>query len=240
MGQRWSRESGYEVEEGVYGSAADESTVSSLCNDADVAMCDASFQKVHQQQSSNSISHKCGSVIRRAAAFLRTSSGCRLQAVSHYFREILCVLLEPDVKRRLSDPRPIVREMAYRSLEAAALQGSAEAVRIVIGIALSENEESQELRKWALEGLALIAEPGEAWALNVIARPGGPLQSTNRNIRVKAVSMLGKINTGQTDSTRAVQLMRSDEDMAVREAVDGFLLNRSMHIQRMNRGKEPC
>lgn len=157
-------------------------------------------------------------------AYVKTArSICRLRTVNGCLRDVLCVpVVDPHLKKMMSDHRPVVREMAYRQLEVVASQGSSDAVRMITGL-LGSDDESQELRKWAFDGILLLADPGEAWAIDAIIRQGGPLQSSNQNIRIKALRTLPLLDMGQAATLEAAQASLTDGVDDVRRAATSAL-----------------
>jgi len=105
---------------------------------------------------------------------------------------------------------PIRREVAFFKLEKLAKQGAGDAMKAVVE-SIGDETQEQELRKWALETLKDIAEPGEDWAINAIVRPGGPLWAGNSSVAKKAIEVLPSIaDSGNTPAIAALASKLSD------------------------------
>jgi len=122
-----------------------------------------------------------------------------LHSIRHTSRGHHAGLTPPEVPRellkQLRSHLPIQREAAFFRLERLAKQGSGDAINAVL-LCLQDGEQEQELRKWALELVGALAEPGEAWAVNAIVKPGGPLMDENDCVAQKALEVLRSVVDG--------------------------------------------
>lgn len=108
------------------------------------------------------------------------------------------------------------REAAFFRLERLAKQGAGDAIRAIVSC-LGDAGQEQELRKWALDTIGALAEPGEAWAVNAIIRPGGPLMDRNDGVAQKALEVLPNVaDVGNAFALVALAGMLSDSRFSCR------------------------
>jgi len=149
-------------------------------------------------------------LLRYASAWMKPSALCALRQAS---RDHAAALQPPEVSsallEQLKSHLPIRREVAFFHLEKLARQAAGPAIAAVMA---SLEDDSQELRKWALESLRDMAEPGEAWAIKAIVRDGGPLWSGNTSVAKKAMEVLATIaaDSGNAHAIAALASKLSD------------------------------
>jgi hypothetical protein len=175
-------------------------------------------------------------VCRGVVAFIELPSMYRWQAASRQLNEAMRVSVDLELKNKLIDCRPIVREMAYRPLELLAFQGSSEAVNMIVAIANSDDE-SQELRKWAIEGVWRLATKWarERWATHVLLSKGGPLQSSNWLVRHKAIAILTKLCKKQSWPSAVTKPVSDELLVSLQEYAQNAALSRYSNPMRLGK-----
>lgn len=88
----------------------------------------------------------------------------------------------------------IKREMTLSRLEGLAMRKSSRAVRVIVA-RLRDEEEYDHLRSWTLTSLRGLAEPGDAWAINAIVAPSGPLEFGGTAVKEQALRVLMELST---------------------------------------------
>lgn len=117
---------------------------------------------------------------------------------------------------QLQSHLPIRREVAFFKLEKLAKQGAGDAIKAVVA-SLGDETQEQELRKWALDTMKDLSEPGEEWAISAIVRPGGPLWAGNSTVAKKAMEVLPVIaDSGNALAIAALAAMLSDGRLSCR------------------------
>jgi len=151
-------------------------------------------------------------LLKYASAWMKPAAICALRRAS---RAHAAALRPPEVSSALLDQLrtshlPVRREVAFFELEKLAKQGAVDAIKAVVA-SLGDDTQEQELRKWALEAVKDMAEPGEDWAVSAIVRPGGPLWAGNTNIAKKAMEVLPSVaDAGNALAIAALASMLSD------------------------------
>jgi len=122
----------------------------------------------------------------------------------------------PSVPRGLLRAVPghlhIKREMTLARLHNLALQHSGEAVRAIME-RLGDEDEYDHLRIWTLNSVQGLAEPGDAWAINAIVGPSGPLELGGTLVREQALKLLLELTILGCPKTirAAVKVLRFSE-----------------------------
>jgi len=150
-------------------------------------------------------------VLSHASTWMKAGCMHRLRCAS---RGHHAGMLPPDVPAALLEQMrshlPIRREVAFFELERLAKRGAGEAIKAVVAC-LGDTLQEQELRKWALQAIQDIAEPGDEWAISAITRPGGPLLGANSNVAEKAIEVLSSVaDAGNAHAITALATLLGD------------------------------
>jgi len=146
-----------------------------------------------------------------------------LHSVRHtsrgHYRGLTPPAVPSSLLHQLRSHLPIQREAAFFRLERLAKQGSSDAIRAIVSCLRDDNQQ-QEIRKWALDLIGALADPGEAWAVNAIVKDGGPLMGRNDCVAQKALDVLqGVVDEGNAAALLAMARMVGDGRFSCRASI---------------------
>jgi len=154
-----------------------------------------------------------GLLLHSFTSFLRIRSIERARLASRWLSERLAGPRVPqDLLRAVPGHLHIKREMTLARLQSLALQHSSQAVRAIVE-RLGDEDEYDHLRVWTLNSLQALAEPGDAWAINAIVGPPGPLELGGTMVREQALKLLLELTIEGCPKTirAAVSMLRFSE-----------------------------
>lgn len=182
------------------------SPMSSVC-------CDDSLQTLAPPRQGK-LQGLSNNLLGQVARFLKPRSICRSRASCCRLNDALqSPLGVAELRAKLQDCRPIVREMSVKPLIALAHRGCRDAMALA-HVLHRDEEQNHLLRTWVLDSLPELTEPGEHWAVPGIIEKGGPLTSDNIYVRIKAAHILGKIAHGHSGAIEALTRALEAENLS--------------------------